>query len=267
MKFDELFRLIHFCKTIQKEGTDPFDLNVKEFLKTLKRYLKKWKFLDDLLLDAEAITELSKIIELQGKWIKDRSSSFYIDPVLLELKLKMLEHHQLAMAFFKSWHPIVSLDRITPQRLKEGLNYWNALLPLNERKEEFPLPSTVDITFDLEDLIELNILSKTEFDDALQAVLKELEGRGRIEYHDFIYDEAFETSIIKAYLTSYLVSEGKAGLDINPLEDEVFISPSTTNLNAKALQPSSKSIAISLSYEDWLQWREKRNQGQGPNER
>ncbi|MDI6810277.1 MAG: hypothetical protein QMD80_01105 [archaeon] len=267
MKFDELFRLIHFCKTIQKEGTDPFDLDVKKFLETLKRYHKKWKSLDDLLLDAEALAELAKVIELQGKWIKDRSSSFYIDPVLLELKLRMLEPHQLAMAFVRSWHPIIAVDRITPQRLEEGLNYWNALLPLNERKEEFPLPSMLDTTFDIEDLIELNILSKDEFDDALQAVLKELEERGRIEYHDFIYGDAFETSIIKAYLTSYLVSEGKAELDINPLEDEVFISPSVTTVNAKALQPSSKSIPISLSYEDWLQWRRKRNHGQEPNGR
>ena len=78
MKFDELFRLIHFCKTIEKEGTDPFDLDVKRFLETLKRYYTKWKSLDDLLVDAEAIAELAKIIELQGKWIKDRASSFYI---------------------------------------------------------------------------------------------------------------------------------------------------------------------------------------------
>ncbi len=261
IKFDELFRLLNFCKTIQTEGTDPFDLDVKRFLETLKHYNKKWKSLEDLLLDAEAIAELAKIIELQGKWIKDRSSSFYIDPVLLEFKLKMLEPLQLATAFFKSWHPIISLDRITPERLQEGLAYWNALLPLGERTEEFPFPFAIESTFDIEDLIELNILSKTEFDDAVQAVLKDLEERGRIEYHDFIYDDAFETSVKKAYLTSYLVSEGKAALDINPLEEEVFISPSNTNVNAQALHTPSRSIPVSLSYEDWLQWMQKRNQG------
>ena len=263
MKFDELFRLIHFCKTIEKEGTDPFDLDVKRFLETLKRYYTKWKSLDDLLVDAEAIAELAKIIELQGKWIKDRASSFYIDPVLLELKLKMLEPQQLATAFVKSWHPIISLDRMTPQRLNEGLDYWKALLPLGERKEEFPLPSTVDMAFDIADLIALNILSKREFEESIQAVLNELEERGRIEYHEFIYDDAFETSIIKAYLTSYLVSEGKALLDINPLEEKVFIAPSTTE-DVKG-RTSSRSIPISLSYEDWLRWRERKKQGQGQN--
>ncbi|MEA2074246.1 MAG: hypothetical protein U9O85_00680 [Euryarchaeota archaeon] len=264
MKFDKLFRLLNFCRTIQTEGTDPFDLDVKKFLETLKRYhkTKKWKSLDDLLLDAEAIAELAKIIELQGKWIKDRSSSFYIDPVLLELKLKMLEPQQLATAFFNSWHPIIAMDRITPQRLQEGLAYWNALLPFDERNDEFPFPSAVESAFGIEDLIELNILSKTEFDDSIKAVLNDLEARGRIEYHDFIYGDAFETSVKKAYLTSYLVNEGKAELDINPLEEEVFISPSNNaNVNAKADHAQGRSIPVSLSYEDWLRWKgkQKRN--------
>ena len=257
MKFDELFRLLNFCRTIQTEGTDPFDLDVKKFLETLKHYNKKWKSLDDLLLDAEAIAELAKIIELQGKWIKDRSSSFYIDPVLLELKLKMLEPQQLATAFFKSWHPIIAMDRITPQRLQEGLAYWNALLPFGEWNDEFPFPSAIESAFGIEDLIELNLLSKTEFDDSIKAIFNDLEARGRIEYHDFIYGDAFETSVKKAYLTSYLVSEGKAELDINPLEEEVFISPSS----AKANTGNVRSIPVSLSYEDWLRWKgkQKRN--------
>ncbi|RZN36361.1 MAG: hypothetical protein EFT35_08000 [Methanophagales archaeon ANME-1-THS] len=263
MKFDELFRLIHFCKTIETEGTDPFDLDVKRFLETLNRYQNKWKSFDDLLVDAEAIAELAKIIELQGKWIKDRASSFYIDPVLLELKLKMLEPQQLATAFVKSWHPIISLDRLTPQRLNEGLAYWNALAPLNARNEEFPLPAAVDAAFDLDDLIALSILSRSEFHESIQAVLNELEKRGRIEYHEFIYEDTFDTSIIKAYLTSYLVSEGKALLEINPLEEKVFIAPRTVE-DAHA-RTSSRSIPISLSYEDWLRWREKRKQGQGQN--
>lgn len=259
MKPDELFRLINFCKTIQEEGTDPFDLDVKKFLETLKHYLKKWKRIDDLLLDAEAMSELAKIIELQGKWIRDRSSSFYIDPVLMELKLKMLEPGQLADAFFKSWHPIISMDRITAKRLREGLDYWNALLPFSERKEEFPLPSTSEtVTFDIEDLIDLNILSRAEFEDSIKAVLNDLEERGRIEYHDFIYDDEYENSVEKAYLTSYLVSEGKAELDIDPLEEDVFISP----CNAKANTGDVRSIAISLSYEDWLGWKRKQKRNQ-----
>ena len=266
MKFEELFRLLNFCKTVQTEGTDPFDVDVKKFLATLNRYHSKWKSLDDLLLDAEALAELAKVIELQGKWIKDRSSSFYIDPALLELKLKLLEPQQLATAFFSSWYPVVALDRLTPARLQEGLAYWQALLPFAERGDDFPLPVTRDSPFDLEDLLALNIFSKAEFDDALQAVLDELEARGRTEYYEFIYDNTFELSVKKAYLTSYLVNEGKAVLDINPLEEVVFISPCDSNVTAQAPRTASRSIPVSIGYEDWLQWIQKMNQGQGQNE-
>ena len=193
---------------------------------------------------------------MQGKWIRDRSSSFYIDPVLLELKIKTLDPVQLANAFFESWHPIISMDRITPKRLKEGLDYWDALLPFSERKEEFPVASPLETAFTLEDLIDLNILSKIEFEDSIKTILKDLEARGRIEYHDFIYGgDEFQDSVKKAYLTSYLVSEGKAELDINPLEEEVIISPS--NARGKANTGELRSIPISLSYEDWERWKKK----------
>ncbi len=266
LRFDELFRLLNFCKTVETEGTDPFDVDVKKFLATLKRYYTKWKSLDDLLLDAEAIAELAKIIELQEKWIKDRASSFYIDPALLELKLKLLEPGQLADAFVRAWHPIIALDRLTPERLREGLEYWHALAPLGERGEEFPFPFTPEAdAFDIADLIALNILSKTEFDEAVQTVSEELEEQGRVDYHDFIYGDSFEASVKKAYLTSYLVNEGKAVLDVNPLEEEVFIASSDINLNTQANQPISKSIPISISYEDWVQWRQKRKHGREQN--
>ena len=101
----------------------------------------------------------------------------------------------------------------------------------------------------------MNILSKIEFEDSIKTILKDLEARGRIEYHDFIYDDDFEDSVKKAYLTSYLVSEGKAELDIHPLEEEVIISPS--NANGKANTGESRSIPISLSYDDWVRWKKK----------
>jgi len=250
MRPEKLLRQINFCKTIQKESTNPFDLNVKKFIETLNQYLKTWKSRDELLLDADAISELAKIIELQAKWIQDRSSSFYIDPVLIELKLKLLEPEQLADAFFQSWHPVIALDRLTPKRLKQGLDYWNALLPFNERDDDFPAALTAEESaFEIQDLIDMSILSRAEFDNALKAILKELEALGRTEYHDFIYSTEFEESIRRAYLTSYLVSEAKAGLDIDPLEDTVFIYPS----GARAGEV--RSIAIGISHEDWLGWK------------
>lgn len=265
---EDLLRLINFCKTIQRADTDPFDLDVKRFLTILREYVRRWKSIDDLMLDAEAMSELTKVIELQCDWIKDRSASFYIDPALVEFKLKLMEPAQLASAFFKAWHPIVSLDRITPERLKQGLNYWNALAPLSQRKSAFgdvSIPETG--TFKLDDLIVLHILSRTEFQEQIQEVLNELEARGRTEYHDFVYGDSFEDSVRKAYLTSYIVSEGKAELDIEPLEEKVFISLCSQSGGSggegeEECPDEKRSIPIAISYEDWMKWSKKREQEQ-----
>ncbi len=265
-RVEDLLRLISFCKTIQSAETDPFDLDVRHYLAILREYLKRWRSIEDLLLDGEAVSELAKVIERQCKWIKDRSTSFYLDPALIELKLKLMEPAQLASAFFKAWHPVVSLDMLTPERLKEGLEYWNALLPLNERKRglvESPLSEAGGGTIGFEDLIALRIFSETEFREQLQALQAELEARGRTEYHDFVYVDDFGDSIRRAYLTSYLVSEGSAGLDIEPLEEKIYLYPLPAGAPTQRMPVRMpKSVPIAISYEDWHKWRKKREQEQ-----
>jgi hypothetical protein len=264
LRFDELFRVLNFCRTVETEGTDPFDVDVKKYLATLRRYQPKWQSRDELLLDAEALAELAKIIELQEQWIRDRSHSFYIDPALLDLKLRMLEPQRLAAALMSAWHPITGLDRLTPERLQEGLEYWHALLPLGERGAEFPIPSLAEAPFELDELIALNLLAGQEFDDALQAVLNELQARGRVGYYEFIFSDTFAESVLRAYLTSYLVTEGRAELELNPLEETVFISPRESDGIADARLSASRSIPLAVSYEDWGIWkrRQKRNHEQ-----
>ncbi len=267
IKFDELFRLLHFCQTVETEGTDPFDVDVKRFLETLKGYQKKWKSLDELLLDAEALAALARVIELQEHWIRDRSSSFYVDPALLELKVRLLEPQQLATAFFAAWRPIIVQDRLTPQRLQDGLDYWHALLPFDERTDEFPFPALIEPPIELEDLIESRLFSTQEFDEALRELSTELEARGRIDYREFIYNDSFETSVRKAYLTSYLVSEGSADLEINPLEEEVFIAPRAVNERTESDRGRTRSIPVSVSYEDWRAWKKQHEQRNREHER
>jgi hypothetical protein len=260
LRFDELFRVLNFCRTVETEGTDPFDVDVKKYLATLSRYQPKWQSRDELLLDAETLAELARIIELQEQWIRDRSHSFYIDPALLDLKLRMLEPQRLAAALMSAWHPIAGLDRLTPERLREGLEYWHALLPLGERGAEFPIPSLAEAPFALEELIALNLLAGQEFDDALKAVLRELQDRGRVGYYDFIFANTFAESVKRAYLTSYLVTEGRAELVLNPLEETVFISPRESDGRADVRLSASRSIPLAVSYEAWSAWtRQQRN--------
>ncbi|MEM3437850.1 MAG: hypothetical protein QXP55_04895 [Nitrososphaerales archaeon] len=162
---EDLIRIVEMCRTVEKEGIDPFEVNVKSYLEKLKKYLPHWKLLDELLLDAEAINAISSIIKLQSDWIKSRSSSLYIDPIFVELKIRMLDSRIIAEVFLNAWHPIVTIDQIFSQKLKEAIDYWNNLLPLSERWREDFSPSIPIGTFDMDDLIKLKFISLKDFDE------------------------------------------------------------------------------------------------------
>lgn len=246
---ERLSRIIKFCGTIQKMEGDPFDVDVKKALETLEEYLPHWKEMDDLLLDVEAIRMLSTVIELQGRWVKNRSSSLY-DPSLIEMKIGELDAEKLGSAFIKSWHPISAMDQLTPQRLKEGMDYWNVLLPIDERKEEFPQTIASGI-LSPDDLAKLKILGR-EFNESIKKIHEELKEKGKINYWDFIYADKFEESIMRAYLTSYLVTDGHAELEIKPLEGEIFLIPREEKIDVKKEKVKPRSIPIAMGYEDWV---------------
>jgi len=49
-------------------------VDVPQKLQVLKRLLPQWKLLDELLMDAEALKELSLMVKLQSDWVKRRAS-------------------------------------------------------------------------------------------------------------------------------------------------------------------------------------------------
>jgi len=89
---------------------------VPQKLLVLKRLLPKWKAIDDLLLDAEALKELSLMVKLQSDWVKRRATGLYIDPFLVEVKIKVMPKESLASALLASWHPIVAGEQLTEGR-------------------------------------------------------------------------------------------------------------------------------------------------------
>jgi hypothetical protein len=198
-------------------------------------------------LDAEAIEALSIIIQLQGKWVKDRSSSFYFDLSLIEKKVKEMDDEQLAKAFLRCWHPIVAMDRLTLERLQEGIEYWNRLLPLEERIGDLPEQMIEIDHLSIDDLSKMKILSDEQFSESIKNIRKELDKKGKVNYWDFIRCEEFDDTITKAYLTSYLVTDGYADIEINPLEDEIFLIPMKKKIDYTNMRP--RSIPISISCE------------------
>jgi len=247
-KLDDLLRVIELCRSVERSSVNPFEVDIREKIEILRRHLPEWKFLDELLLDSEAMLELAQIIKLQDQWLKHRASSLYIDPLLIQLKVKLLSKEELLEAFIRSWHPSVQLDQLTPKGLERAFIYWLELTPLSERfKEEFGNFGTRPGLVDYEDLVELKIFTQEQFESKLREIHSELLEASKddwVDYRKFIDDEAFEKKIVRAYMLAFLVSEGRATLKTDPLAGTIWVRA------LKSKTPGEpRSVAISITGE------------------
>jgi hypothetical protein len=214
---------------VQSSSVNPFEVDIREKLLVLKKHLPDWKVIDIMLMDSEALQQLVQIVKLQDQWIKFRASSLYIDPLLLELKIRMLTKDDLADSFVKCWHPVAQVDQLTSRGLEKAFTYWRDLTPFSERfKGDFGNYAVAPGQMDFEELQSLSIFTKEQFETGLDSLLKELRQRssdGEMDYREFTRGAAFEETAVRAYLLSFLVTEGKASIRVDPLTEQVFVSP------------------------------------------
>ncbi|HYC26741.1 MAG TPA: hypothetical protein VEB67_01820 [Nitrososphaerales archaeon] len=230
---------------MESSSANPFDVDIAEKIRLLKERLPQWKYLDELLVDSEALLELAQIVKLQDEWLKHRASSLYIDPLLIQLKIKLLAKESLSEALIKSWHPLVQLDQISPKGLEKAFVYWRDLTPMAERfKDQFGSFGTRPGVVDYAELVSLGVFTKEEFEDSLTRLFDELLQASNgdwIDYRDFTAGKSFEERVRRSYLMAFLISEGRALLRTEPLTGKVW----TMALSEKA-KGVPKSVAISV---------------------
>src|SRR5271169_7168727 len=122
-KLEDILRLIELCRNIESSSVNPFEINIGEKLLILKKHLPDWNVIDVMLKDSEAMSQLVQIVKLQDQWIKHRASALYIDPLLLELKIRLLTREDLADSFVKCWHPVAQVDQLTARGLERAFTY------------------------------------------------------------------------------------------------------------------------------------------------
>ena len=240
--------MIELCRDVESSSANPFDVDIREKILILKRRLPELKLLDELLVDAEAMLELSQIVKLQDEWLKTRASSLYIDPLLIQLKVKLLPKEALSEAFVKSWHPIAQVDQLSPRGLEKAFVYWRDLVPISERfKDQFGTYGIRPGQVDYSDLVNMGVFTPEQFETNLTQLHNELleQSKGEwVDYRQFIVDDAFETMVRRAYLLAFLISEGRALLKTDPLSGKIW----TTALAERA-KGLPKSVAISITGE------------------
>jgi len=192
--------------------------------------------------------ELSQIVKLQDEWLKTRASSLYIDPLLIQLKVKLLPKEALSEAFVKSWHPIAQVDQLSPRGLEKAFVYWRDLVPISERfKDQFGNYGIRPGLVDYSDLVSMGVITPEQFETNLTQLYDELLDQSKgdwVDYMHFIGDGAFETKVRRAYLLAFLISEGRALLKTEPLSGKIWTMALTERV--KGLP---KSMAISITGE------------------
>jgi hypothetical protein len=258
---ERLQRIIEMCMAIEAHAVDPFMLEIDDIIKIVKEYFPHWEKPEDLNLDAETIHHLASVVKLQSEWIKHRSTSLYADPFLLEEKLAQTPKEDMVGVFLRAWHPVVEMEQISIHSLKEALDYWESLVPLNERWPGFSVAETGTGTATRDELIKQRILSDKVFSQQLEAFwleMKEAAARkgheGKLLYWDFIGAETYEETVQRAYLTSFLITYGYATLEIDLLEEITLVKPFEKPISEIAAQQSI-SIPLAISHESWQKWR------------
>ena len=241
--------MIELCRDVESSSANPFDVDIREKLLILKQRLPELKLLDELLVDAEAMLELSQIVKLQDEWLKTRASSLYIDPLLIQLKVKLLPKDALSEAFIKSWHPVAQLDQLSPRGLEKAFVYWRDLVPISERfKDQFGTYGTRPGQVDYSELVSLGVFTREQFETNLTNLYDELMQKSNsewVDYREFIADDAYENKVRRAYLLAFLISEGRALLRTEPLTGKIW-----TMALAERVKGAPKSVAISITGEN-----------------
>ena len=243
-KIEKVLRIVDALRTVIGSSSDPFNVDVKAQIEALRKLLPEWKELGEILMDVEALNLLSRVVELQEKWVRYQASSLYVDPLLVELKIIASTPEKLAEVFAGSWHPILKVEQVSQSELMRAINYWNTLLPWGERfREEFGQERGL-ATLDLMNLVEMKILTEEELNRKIEEVYRELasmfELQEKVDYWKFISGKNLNETVARAVILSHVISSGLASLEIKPLEENIFIVKHTVDK-----YPKSMAIAIS----------------------
>jgi hypothetical protein len=258
---EKLQRIIEMCIAIENHTVDPFLLNVDDIIKVVREYFPQWIKPEEFNLDSEAISHLASVIKLQSEWVKQRSTSLYTDPFLLEEKITQATKDEMVSVFLGAWHPLVELEQISLFSLSEALQYWERLLPLKERWPELAVPEVGIGTTSWDELVRERVLGGKVFSEELEGCWRELKETvkekgidGKMRYWDFVGAETYEETVQRAFMASFLITYGYATLEIRPLEEELFIKPFEKPVASIATKQSI-SIPISVSYDNWQKWK------------
>jgi hypothetical protein len=236
--------IIETCEAIEKRRFNPFFLDVELAIRTIRAYYPAWEKKDDVMLDAEVVQNLSKVLMLQNTQLLFQSSKLYGDPEIIQDKIKRFTARDLAYLMLSSMHPAVELEQLTLASIKQGLDYWRHLKPFAERiRRKIAMRGKNPKKIDLKELVHSGVLQIEDFASFLQKILLELNkecgSNGFVDYWRFIKRGDFSTTVDRAQAVSFLVSYGMVEMRT---KDRIGLRPRTAPIERR--RQASFPIAI-----------------------
>ncbi len=236
---EELYdRIIDLAIKVSEGVVDPFDVDVGRFIKQLARN-KRLLDLDYsyLIKDIRALNGLVAILEAQGRSLRRRGLGLYLDKMLLKLRIYRMSIDELAQVFSRSWKPIVEMECINMDALKEALFYFNSLKDLESRRLRFEELSEYTGMVEPRLFIEPRVIRSMMM--SLLDELRERSGGEFIDYDLFIKDG---DPVERAYILSFLISDGWIVVKIDRLKEKIWIRP--RSMREEVRNPSSLAVVV-----------------------
>jgi len=243
----ELKELEDTCDAIANRKFNPFFLDVKLGVETLREFFPLWETFQDHCMDAHTLNRLSEVVRLQNTQLKFQSSALYADPEFIARKLERMSEKRLVEVLLQSWHPLAELEQLTEETVTDALNYWDTLLPIAERwkKRQFAEGKPPSLT-NAEALTGLGIQGE-EFNKQILQIYSELqsacENSKSTNYWDFVRKLNYQETVRRAYFVSFLITYGYAKLQ-TAADNKLSLVP-VEQPTGKA-SPNSVSFPISI---------------------
>jgi len=253
----QLEGVIDLCRGVSEGALDPFDIDIDYVLSVIKSYYPEVSSFEDFCLDAEAIKELSSVLERQHEWIHHQSTTLYKNPFMLTQQLLMMDVGAIAKAFLRSWHPIVELGQISAKTLAGSLGYWGDLLPLGERWNDFNLNEVDAGIASMGDAIALGYFPEEGFTKTLETFWEEMKRKASeedwIPYWEWIGADTYGETVKRAYITAFMVTYGYAIIQMDRFGDNIVVKP-LDEVNPDP-EEGKTSLPVMIDYGEWEKWR------------
>lgn len=236
LKKNELYdRLVDLSNKVMEGKVNPLEIDISKYLDIIRELFKNIENIDDLISDIKALHGLIMILSAQYEILKSRGLGLYIEPVLVELRTRQLSIETIANFIKMIRTPVLELEVSNEDNILRAMEYYRKLPPINKRKYKYEIYEIPKVDIERSLVIPFSIRNK------LKRIYEELSSFSNgewVDYYDFIN---LGNPVERAYLLSFLISEGFVEMVYKRFDNRIFIRPVK---NVKAVRMHSIAASI-----------------------